>query len=71
MTQVPLQAPKGATSDTPRGPLSLAEQRAVFKRPLLARFATVAPDCSPYIAPLWYEWDEEEGGWARHSTKGG
>ena len=62
MTQAPSQAPSGATSDVPRGPLSLEEQRAFFKRPLLARLATVAPDGSPYIAPLWYEWDEEDGG---------
>ena len=61
MVQHPSQAPAGATSDTPRGPLSAPEQCAFFRRPLLARLATVAPDGAPYIAPLWFEWTEEDG----------
>lgn len=62
MTRDPSHPPQGATSDAPRGPLSPEEQRAFFRRPLLARLATVAPDGSPYIAPLWYEWSEADGG---------
>jgi PPOX class probable F420-dependent enzyme len=61
MARDPLQAPPGATSGAPRGPLSPEEQRAFFKRALLARLATVAPDGSPYIVPLWYEWDDGDG----------
>lgn len=50
-----------ATADVPRGPLSPAEQRVFFKRPLLARLATVAPDGAPFVAPLWFEWNEDDG----------
>lgn len=60
--QTPSQMAITATSDVPHGPLSPAEQGVFFKRPLLARLATVAPDGSPYIAPLWFEWNEEDGG---------
>jgi PPOX class probable F420-dependent enzyme len=51
----------GATSDAPRGPLSAAERSVFFRRPLLARLATVDPDGAPYVAPLWYEWVEDDG----------
>lgn len=62
MMQAPSQPRTSATSDAPHGPLSPAEQRAFFERPLLARLATVAPDGSPYVAPLWFEWDARDGG---------
>ncbi|MBM3648767.1 MAG: hypothetical protein FJX11_13340 [Alphaproteobacteria bacterium] len=61
MNQDPTRPRPGTTSDAPRGPLSAEEQRVFFKRPLLARLATVAPDGAPYVAPLWYEWDEHDG----------
>lgn len=32
-----------------------------FKRPLLARMATVGLDGAPYIVPLWFEWAEPDG----------
>lgn len=60
MSQDRPQPRPGTTSDAPRGPLSPAEQRAFFRRPLLARLATVAPDGAPYVAPLWYEWNEDD-----------
>ena len=50
----------GTTSDVAPGPLSPTE-RAFFKRPLLARLATVGPDGAPHIAPLWFEWAEKDG----------
>ena len=43
------------------GPLTKAEQREFFRRPLLARLATVRADGVPYVAPLWFEWDERDG----------
>jgi PPOX class probable F420-dependent enzyme len=61
MTEHRSPPPRGTTSDAARGPLSAAEQRAFFGRPLLARLATVAPDGAPYIAVLWFEWDEADG----------
>ena len=61
MNQEPSPPRPGTTSDAPRGPLSPAEQRAFFQRPLLARLATVAPDGAPYVAPLWFEWNEHDG----------
>ncbi len=60
MSQDRSQPRPGTTSDAPRGALSPAEQRAFFRRPLLARLATVAPDGAPYVAPLWYEWNEDD-----------
>ena len=46
---------------TTPGPLTPAEQRAFFARPLIARLATVRADGSPYVVPLWFEWDERDG----------
>jgi PPOX class probable F420-dependent enzyme len=46
---------------TTPGPLTEAEQRAFFSRPLIARLATVRADGSPYVVPLWFEWDERDG----------
>jgi len=46
---------------TTPGPLTRAEQRAFFLRPLIARLATVRADGAPYVAPLWFEWDERDG----------
>lgn len=43
------------------GPLTEAERREFFRRPLLARLATVGPDGAPYVVPLWFEWDERDG----------
>ena len=43
------------------GPLTDAEKREFFRRPLLARLATVREDGAPYVAPLWFEWDERDG----------
>ena len=46
---------------TTPGPLTQAEQRAFFLRPLIARLATVRADGSPYVVPLWFEWEERDG----------
>jgi PPOX class probable F420-dependent enzyme len=43
------------------GPLTEAEKREFFRRPLLARLATVSADGAPYVVPLWFEWDERDG----------
>ena len=51
----------GTIYDALHGPLSAVERREFFKRPLLARLATVAPDGAPYVAPLWFEWKEDDG----------
>jgi PPOX class probable F420-dependent enzyme len=32
---------------------------AFLREPLLARAATVRPDGSPHIVPVWFEWDGE------------
>ena len=46
---------------TTPGPLTRAEQRAFLLRPLIARLATVRADGSPYVVPLWFEWEERDG----------
>ena len=33
----------------------------LLERPLFAHFATVAPDASPRVNPMWYFWDSEAG----------
>lgn len=43
------------------GPLTDAEKKELFSRPLLARLATVRPDGAPYVVPLWFQWDEDDG----------
>lgn len=43
------------------GPLTPAERRELFRRPLLARLATVRADGAPHIAPLWFHHDEADG----------
>jgi PPOX class probable F420-dependent enzyme len=55
--------PRSATlaSGVEPGPLTEAERREFFKRPLLARLATVRADGAPYVVPLWFEWDEADG----------
>lgn len=42
------------------GPLSPPEQREFFSRPILARLASVRTDGTPYVVPLWFQWDERE-----------
>ncbi len=55
--------PRSATlaSGVEPGPLTDAERREFFNRPLLARLATVRPDGAPYVVPLWFEWNEADG----------
>ena len=55
--------PRSATlaSGVEPGPLTDAECREFFNRPLLARLATVRPDGAPYVVPLWFEWNEADG----------
>lgn len=57
------ERPRPATlaSGVEPGPLTPAEQREFFGRPLLARLATVRPDGAPYVVPLWFQWDEADG----------
>jgi PPOX class probable F420-dependent enzyme len=43
------------------GPLTDAEKRVFFQRPLIARLGTVDPDGAPYVVPVWFEWDERDG----------
>jgi PPOX class probable F420-dependent enzyme len=43
------------------GPLTAAEQREFFARPLLARLASVRADGAPYVVPLWFQWDDRDG----------
>jgi PPOX class probable F420-dependent enzyme len=33
----------------------------LLRRPLFAAFATVAPDCSPRVNPMWFYWDDDAG----------
>ena len=51
----------GPASDVDPGPLTDAEKRAFFSRPMLARLATVRADGAPHVAPLWFQWDEHDG----------
>jgi PPOX class probable F420-dependent enzyme len=55
--------PRAATlaSGVEAGPLTEAERREFFSRPLLARLATVRPDGAPYVVPLWFQWDDADG----------
>jgi PPOX class probable F420-dependent enzyme len=51
------------TSPTPAPPpdkigsLSEAELNAFLAQPWNARLATVTPECTPYVVPVWYEYD--------------
>ena len=36
-----------------------AEQARLFKEPFLATVATVRPDSSPHLTPVWIDWDGE------------
>ncbi len=33
----------------------------LLQRPLFAHFATVTPDCSPRVNPMWFYWDDDAG----------
>jgi len=55
------QRPATLRSGVVPGPLTPAEQREFFNRPLLARLATTRPDGAPYVVPLWFEWDAADG----------
>jgi PPOX class probable F420-dependent enzyme len=55
------RAKSSLSAEPSRGSLSAAEQNAFFKRPLLARMATVGADGAPYVVPLWYEWAAHDG----------
>jgi PPOX class probable F420-dependent enzyme len=33
----------------------------LLERPLFAHFATVRPDCTPLVNPMWYLWDGDQG----------
>lgn len=33
----------------------------LLERPLFAHFATVAPDGSPRVNPMWFYWDDDAG----------
>ena len=43
------------------GPLTDAEKRDFFRRPLIARLGTVGEDGAPYVVPVWFEWEERDG----------
>ena len=33
----------------------------LFERPVFAHLATVRPDCTPLVNPMWFFWDGDEG----------
>jgi hypothetical protein len=53
--------PAGPATGAEPGPLTAAELEEFFRRPLVARLASVRPDGAPYVVPLWFEWDETDG----------
>jgi len=53
--------PATLASGVEPGPLTETEKKEFFSRPLLARLATVRPDGAPYVVPLWFQWDEDDG----------
>jgi PPOX class probable F420-dependent enzyme len=61
MSDQPRTRPGIPASGVEPGPLTDAEKNAFFRRPLLARLASVRPDGAPYTVPLWFEWDEDAG----------
>ena len=53
--------PATLASGVEPGPLTSDELAAFFGRPILARLATVRPDGAPYVVPLWFHWDPDDG----------
>ena len=45
-------------AETARG-LTKAEIDDLLRRPIVSRLATVQPDGSPYVVPIWHYWDGE------------
>ncbi len=41
------------------GSMTGDEISAFLSGPIIARLATVQPDCAPYISPVWQQWDGE------------
>ena len=39
--------------------LSPSEMDALLRGPVVARLATIKPDGSPYVVPIWQHWDGE------------
>ena len=33
----------------------------LLERPVFAHLATVRPDCTPLVNPMWFLWDRDEG----------
>jgi PPOX class probable F420-dependent enzyme len=50
-------SPKPAPPPDKIGGLTEAELNAFLAQPWNARLATVTPGCTPYVVPVWYEYD--------------
>jgi PPOX class probable F420-dependent enzyme len=61
MNEKERRRPATLASGVEPGPLTDAEKREFFSRSLLARLATVRPDGAPYVVPIWFQWDEQDG----------
>jgi PPOX class probable F420-dependent enzyme len=61
MTRRQRRRPATLGSGVEPGALTETERSEFFRRPLLARLATVRPDGAPYVVPLWFQWDEVDG----------